>query len=83
MLWHGLSVAIGRGDPTWNDGEGVWLTGFGLLYTALVGFGISQGVRFFSLRGGPGSRLVTAVLWIVPTVALHVLFAASVLGPGD
>lgn len=83
MLWHGISVAIGQGDPTWNDGERVWVTAFGLLYTGMVSFGIYQGVRLLSPAGRPGIRLVVAFFWIVPTVALHVLFAASVLGLSD
>lgn len=47
-LWHGIHTAIGWGDPTWNDGEGVWLTAFGLLPTGLVCFGIFHGVRVTS-----------------------------------
>lgn len=79
MLWHSISVAIGRGDPTWNDGEGVWVTGLGLLYTGAVSFGIYQGVQLLSPASRPGVRLVVALLWIVPSFALHVLFASSVL----
>lgn len=83
MLWHGISAAIGRGDPTWNDGEAVWVTAVGLLYTGMVSFGIYQGVRVLSFGNRPGIRQVIALLWVLPTAALHLLFAASVLGLND
>lgn len=78
MLWIGISVAIGRGDPTWNDGEEVWGTALGLLLTGLVSFAIYQGVRALRIRVRTGVRKVVACFWIVPTVAIHVLFAANV-----
>lgn len=31
MLWVGISVAVGRGDPTWHDGEETWATALGQL----------------------------------------------------
>lgn len=78
-LWIGISVAIGRGDPTWNDGEEIWATALGLLLTGIVSLAIYQGVRAVRVRVGPGVRTVVACFWVVPIVAIHVLFAASAL----
>lgn len=79
-LWVGISVAVGRGDPTWNDGEEVWGTGLGVFLTALVGLLIHRGVRAVSIRVRAGIRQVVAVVWITPTLALHVVFAANFIG---
>lgn len=79
MLWVGISVAIGRGDPTWNDGEEVWGTLLGLVLTGIVSFAIYRGVRALSIRVRMGVRKVVSLLWIVPSVAVHAFFAANVL----
>lgn len=79
VLWVGISVAIGRGDPTWNDGEEVWGTLLGLVLTGIVSFAIYRGVRALSIRVRMGVRKVVSLLWIVPSVAVHAFFAANVL----
>lgn len=79
VLWVGISVAIGRGDPTWNDGEEVWGTLLGLVLTGIVSFAIYRGVRASSIRVRMGVRKVVSLLWIVPSVAVHAFFAANVL----
>ena len=78
-LWVGISVAVGRGDPTWNDGEEVWATVVGLLLTGFVSFAIYSGVRALRVRVRAGVRKMVAFFWIVPIVAIHVLFAANFL----
>lgn len=78
-LWIGISVAIGRGDPTWNDGEEIWATALGLLLSGIVSFAMYQCVRAFRTRIRTGVRKVVTCFWIVPIVAIHVLFAVNVL----
>ncbi|MGO4958393.1 hypothetical protein ACTQ49_14180 [Luteococcus sp. Sow4_B9] len=36
FFWMGVTTAVGRGDPTWNDGEQTWATALGLVTTLMV-----------------------------------------------
>lgn len=76
-LWLGVSVAVGRGDPTWNDGEEVWSTAVGLVLTGLVALVIHLGARTSRARVHPGAHTLITCLWVLPTVAVHVPIVAS------
>jgi hypothetical protein len=82
LPWIGVSVAVGRGDPTWNDGEDVWGTGFGLVFTAALAFVYYLAVRALSRRVGRRAGRVVAGVLVVPVVAVNVAVAASMLGGG-
>lgn len=78
-LWIGISVAIGRGDPTWNDGEEIWGTALGVLLTSLVCFALYLGVRALTLRVRPRDRKMVILFGAVPTAVVHFWFAAIAL----
>lgn len=78
-LWIGISVAIGRGDPTWNDGEEIWGTVIGVLFTGLVCFALYLGVRTLTPRVRPRDRKMVIFLWAVPTAVIHFWFGATAL----
>ena len=76
-LWLGVSVAVGRGDPTWNDGEEVWSTAIGLALTGLIAVVIHLAARASRARTDPRAHTLVTCLWALPTVAVHVPFVAS------
>lgn len=78
-LWIGISVAIGRGDPTWNDGEGIWGTAIGVLLTSLVCFALYLGVRTLTPRVRPRDRKMVMLLCAVPTAVIHLWLATIAL----
>lgn len=80
MLWVGISVAVGRGDPTWNDGEETWATALGLILTGALGLAIFFGVRALAGLAARGLRMVMVGLWVAPAVLVHVLLAVAFVG---
>ena len=82
LLWIGVSVAVGRGDPTWNDGEEVWGTGLGPVLTAALACVYCVVVRALSRRVGRRTSRVVAGVLIVPAIAVNVAVAASMLSGG-
>ena len=80
MLWVGLSVAVGRGDPTWNDGEEAWATALGLIFTGALGLMLYFGVRTMADRVPPGVRKVVVGMCVAPAVLVHILMAVAFVG---
>jgi len=80
MLWVGLSVVVGRGDPTWNDGEGTWATVLGLIFTGALGLTLYFGVRTMADRVPPGVRKVVVGMCAAPAVLVHILMAVAFVG---
>lgn len=80
MLWVGISVAVGRGDPTWNDGEETWATALGLTLTGALGLAIFFVVRALAGLAARGLRMVMVGLWVAPAVLVHVLLAVAFVG---
>lgn len=80
LLWLGISVAVGRGDPTWNDGEEIWATALGLIFTGALGLMLYFGVRTMAGRVSPRVRGVVAGLWVAPPVLVHILIAVAFVG---
>lgn len=82
MLWMGVSVAVGRGDPTWNDGEEVWGTGFGLVLSAVLAFVYYVVAGDLSRRLGRGAGVVASGVLVVPVFVVNVVVAIAMLGGG-
>lgn len=80
LLWIGISVAVGRGDPTWNDGEEIWATALGLTFTGALGLMLYFGMRTMTGRVSPGVRKVVGSLWVAPPVLVHILIAVAFVG---
>lgn len=80
MLWVGISVAVGRGDPTWNDGEETWASALGLILTGSLGLTLYFGVRALAGRVTPGVRKVVVGLWVAPAILVHILVAVAFVG---
>lgn len=80
MLWIGISVALGQGDPTWNDGEGTWATALGLILTGVLGLALYFGARTMADRVLPGVRKLIIGLWVTPAALVHVLAAVAFVG---
>ncbi|HLS45621.1 MAG TPA: hypothetical protein VK045_09305 [Ornithinicoccus sp.] len=80
MLWVGISVAVGRGDPTWNDGEETWATALGLLLTGALGLALYFGVRALAGLAASGIRKVVVGLWVAPAALVHLLLAVAFIG---
>ncbi len=80
LLWIGISVAVGRGDPTWNDGEETWATALGLILTGALGLALYFGVRALAGLAAPGVRKVVVGLWVAPAVLVHILLAVAFVG---
>jgi len=80
MLWVGLSVAVGRGDPTWNDGEEAWATALGLIFTGALGLTLYFGGRTMADRVPPGVRKVVVGMCVAPAVLVHILMAVAFVG---
>lgn len=80
MLWVGISVAVGRGDPTWNDGEETWATALGLIFTGALGVTLYFGVRAMADRVPLGVRKAMVGIWVAPAVLVHVLAAVNFVG---
>lgn len=80
MLWVGTSVVVGRGDPTWNDGEETWATALGLIFTGVLCLTLYFGVRTMADRVHSGVRKVIVGLWVAPAVLVHVFVAVAFVG---
>ncbi|NHA67547.1 hypothetical protein [Phycicoccus flavus] len=80
LLWTGVGVAVGRGDPTWNDGEQYWGTGTGLVLTALLALGQLSGAGALRRRTGPVLGRVLVGTSVLAVVVVHVLAAVAFVG---
>lgn len=80
MLWVGISVAVGRGDPTWNDGEETWATALGLFLTAALGFALYFCVRALVGLVDPRVRNVVVGMWVAPALLVHIMLAVAFVG---
>lgn len=80
MLWVGISVAVGAGDPTWNDGEETWATALGLIFTGALGLTLYFGVNALTGKVSPGVRKVVVGFWVAPAALVHLLIAIAFVG---
>lgn len=80
MLWVGISVAVGRGEPTWNDGEEAWATALGLILTGALGLALYFGVRALAGLVASSIRKIVVGLWVAPAVLVHILLAVAFVG---
>lgn len=80
MLWVGISVAVGRSDPTWNDGEETWAIALGLLLTGALGLALYFGGRALAGLVASGIRKVVVGLWVAPAVLVHLLLEVAFVG---
>ncbi|MBM6404252.1 hypothetical protein JQN72_08355 [Phycicoccus sp. CSK15P-2] len=80
LLWVGVAVAVGRGDPTWNDGEEWWGTGVGLVLVVLLA--AVHGAMLAAVADRTGRRVgrVVAGLSVAAVLLVHALAAAAFVG---
>lgn len=76
-----MAIWLGRGDPTWNDGEEIWgplsalvLTGFAAPFVLLAWANLEGRVR-------PRTRRVVTWIWLTPALVIHLLMATTILSP--
>lgn len=82
IFWVGLGTALGRGDPTWNDGEGPWLVALGMVLVGAWVLVLTVGVRVIARRAAATPRWAAIALWLAPSLLVHVTLAPGLLGVG-
>lgn len=68
LVGIGVRIALGNGDPTWNDGEETWAVPGGLLIAVPILLLSLLGLRAWSRRTQQRFRGLTTSLWLTPIV---------------
>lgn len=79
LFWMGIAVAVGTGDPTWNDSEQHWGTAVGAGVSVIIAALVALDVVRLRRRLGHGIAGWQLAAWWLPTALLNGFFVAAFL----